>query len=117
MIFATFQAWNMLPPVIVEIITVTQKIAPRSQPSGASPGEIFSKPRRHTHIGPPRGLSGSLVSRNSMDCVTSVSFSAMPTTPTTHIQKTAPGPPSETATATPAMLPRPTVPESAVDRA
>ena len=41
----------------------------------------------------------------------------MPTAPTTHIQKTAPGPPSETATATPAMLPRPTVPESAVDSA
>ena len=63
MILATFQAWNMLPPVMVEIITVTQKIAPSSQPSGASPGEIAAKPRLQTYIGPPRGLSGSLVSR------------------------------------------------------
>ena len=38
----------------------------------------------------------------------------MPIRPATIIQKVAPGPPIETATATPAMLPSPTVPESAV---
>lgn len=37
--------------------------------------------------------------------------------PTTHIQNTAPGPPNSTAIATPAMLPSPTVPDSAVDSA
>jgi hypothetical protein len=49
--------------------------------------------------------------------VTSVNFSAMPTKPTTHIQNTAPGPPRLTAIATPPMLPRPTVPDSAADSA
>ena len=34
----------------------------------------------------------------------------MPTSATTHIQNTAPGPPSMMATATPAMLPAPTRP-------
>ena len=57
------------------------------------------------------------MSRNIIDCVTSVIFRHMPTTPTIHIQKSAPGPPREIAMATPAMLPRPTVAESAVDNA
>jgi hypothetical protein len=51
-----------------------------------------------------------------MESVTSVNLSAMPTNPTTHIQNTAPGPPSATAIATPPMLPRPTVPDSAADK-
>ena len=46
--------------------------------------------------------------------VHSVNFEAMPIRPAMIIQKVAPGPPIPTATATPAMLPRPTVPESAV---
>jgi hypothetical protein len=49
--------------------------------------------------------------------VTSVVFRAMPTKPTTHIQKTAPGPPSAIAIATPPMFPRPTVADSAAERA
>ena len=52
-----------------------------------------------------------------MDWVTSVILRAMPRMPMTHIQKTAPGPPSATATATPAMLPRPTVADSAAESA
>ena len=46
--------------------------------------------------------------------VHSQNLEAMPSRPARIIQKVAPGPPSETATATPAMLPSPTVPESAV---
>ena len=38
----------------------------------------------------------------------------MPTTPDTHSQNTAPGPPMAMAVATPAMLPTPTVDASAV---
>ena len=38
----------------------------------------------------------------------------MPTSPIIHIQKSAPGPPAAMAVATPAMLPVPTVAESAV---
>ena len=44
-------------------------------------------------------------------------LSAMPKKPTTHIQNTAPGPPRLMAMATPPMLPRPTVADSAADRA
>jgi len=39
---------------------------------------------------------------------------AMPSTPVTHIQNRAPGPPIEMAVATPTMLPVPTVAASAV---
>lgn len=46
-----------------------------------------------------------------------MNFSAMPNRPTTHIQNTAPGPPTETATATPAMFPSPTVADRAAQRA
>ena len=70
-----------------------------------------------THIGPPLGSSGLSVRRNSIDRVTSVVLRAMPARPTTHIQNTAPGPPSAMATATPPMLPRPTVAERAAERA
>ena len=49
--------------------------------------------------------------------VHSVYFRAMPKNAVTHIQKRAPGPPMRMASATPAMLPIPTVAESAVVRA
>ncbi len=41
----------------------------------------------------------------------------MPISAVIHIQKIAPGPPSAIAVATPARLPVPTCPESAVERA
>ena len=48
---------------------------------------------------------------------TSENFVAIPRSAATHIQKTAPGPPSAIAPATPAMLPVPTVAASAVQTA
>ena len=44
-------------------------------------------------------------------------FVDIPTTAVTHIQNKAPGPPSDIAAATPAMLPIPTVEASAVESA
>ena len=44
-------------------------------------------------------------------------LSAIAKTAPTHIQNIAPGPPTEIAIATPAMLPRPTVPDNAVAKA
>ena len=44
-------------------------------------------------------------------------FDAIPSTPVTHIQNSAPGPPIPIAVATPTMLPVPTVAASAVVRA
>jgi hypothetical protein len=49
--------------------------------------------------------------------VHSANFELMPRKPAIAIQNAAPGPPTETATATWAMLPTPTVPEMAVARA
>jgi hypothetical protein len=49
--------------------------------------------------------------------VHSTNFVHMPSRPARIIQNVAPGPPTVTATATPAMLPRPTVPETAEESA
>ena len=70
-----------------------------------------------THIGPPLGLSASSIFLCIIESETSLNLIAIPKNPTTHIQNTAPGPPSDIAKATPPMLPRPTVAESAVDKA
>ena len=114
---ATFHAWNMLPPVPEDIITQKENRNASKVPSQPSSGFIFFSARPATHIGPPCGLSGSSVFRYSMDNVTSTNLIDMPSKPTTHIQKMAPGPPSMMASATPLILPRPTVPESAADSA
>ena len=111
----TFQAWNMLPPVDVDTSNITLNTIPIARPS--PPMFLRSSARHATHIGPPCGLSGLSVLRYSIDIVTSVSLIAMPRKPMTHIQKIAPGPPSAMASATPPILPRPTVADSAADRA
>ena len=76
-------------------------------------------------MGPPLtvpshlGASGSVssTSRYFWASVTSVNLVAIPSAAVTHIQNNAPGPPQWMAIATPAMLPIPTVAESAVVRA
>ena len=65
-------------------------------------------------MGPPEMVpAGFLTSRYLTPSVTSVNLVAMPSRPATIIQNVAPAPPMPTATATPAMLPTPTVPETA----
>ena len=59
----TFHAWNMFPPVMVEISKVMQNRPPMKLPTGPSPGAIRPNPLLTTHIGPPCGLSGSSVLR------------------------------------------------------
>jgi hypothetical protein len=57
----TFQAWNMLPPVVVETSSITQKTMPMARPS---PPRFFrSRAFAATHIGPPCGFSGLSVLR------------------------------------------------------
>ena len=107
----------MLPPVTANRISGRQNRPPTQPPARARLGSSSGRPRLATHIVPPCGLSGSCVFRYSIDSVTSKVLIAMPAMPTIHIQNTAPGPPSSTAMATPAMLPRPTVADSAADSA
>ena len=111
----TFQAWNMLPPVDVEISRQLQKTMPIKRPSRGRPRRSIALAA--TYMGPPCGLSRSSVFRYSIASVTSVSLMLMPRKPITHIQNMAPGPPSAMASATPPMLPRPTVADNAADRA
>lgn len=59
----------------------------------------------------------SWISRYFTPSVHSTNFVHMPSTPARIIQNVAPGPPMTTAAPTPAMLPRPTVPDTADDRA
>ena len=65
-------------------------------------------------MGPPDTVPSGRRWRNFTASVHSQNFVAMPSRAATIIHSAAPGPPTVTATATPAMLPNPTVPESAV---
>jgi hypothetical protein len=65
-------------------------------------------------MGPPITVPSGSVPRYFWPSVHSVNFAVMPSRPAQIIQNVAPGPPVDTAMATPAMLPRPTVAESAV---
>lgn len=57
------------------------------------------------------------MTRNFTPRVASAILTLMPTNPATAIQNEAPGPPVAIAMATPAMFPRPTVPDNSVARA
>src|SRR5690606_34240829 len=63
---------------------------------------------------PPEKVTSALSRRYFTPSVHSTNFELMPSRPATIIQKVAPGPPMLMAIATPAMLPSPTVPDSAV---
>ena len=68
-------------------------------------------------MGPPSVVPSALTLRYMTPRVASAIFTLMAKKPKIAIQSAAPGPPAAIATATPAMLPRPTVPESSVARA
>ena len=69
------------------------------------------------YIMPPRVRPSLSVPLYITDSVPSWYFVHMPIRALTHIQKMAPGPPTVSAMATPAMLPRPTVAAMADARA
>ena len=73
--------------------------------------------RRHpcagSASGPPDTVPSAWSSRYFTPRVHSTNFVHIPSSPATIIQKVAPAPPMVTATPTPAMLPSPTVPDTA----
>ena len=71
-------------------------------------------PRSRTYIGPPAIEPFGVVTRYLMASTASAYFVAIPKTPVSQIQRTAPGPPAATAVATPTMFPVPIVAASAV---
>lgn len=82
----------------------------------AVPSQCQCRPRPFliAYIGPPACSPRSSTSRYFTATTTSAYFVAMPTKAVTHIQNSAPGPPTAMAVATPAMLPVPMVADSAV---
>ena len=67
-------------------------------------------------MGPPETVPSGLIFLYLTPNVHSQNFSDIPIKPDNIIQKVAPGPPREIATATPPILPKPTVPDKAVLR-
>src|SRR5574344_185809 len=75
------------------------------------------KPRLSTYIGPPSILPLGVVTLYFTDSNASEYFVDIPNTPVSQHQSTAPGPPIETAVATPIILPVPIVAAKAVAKA
>ena len=65
-------------------------------------------------MGPPEIVPSSLKRRCFTASELSANFKDIPSIAPTNIQNVAPGPPIEIATATPAILPSPNVPDKAV---
>ena len=65
-------------------------------------------------MGPPLTEPSGLARRYFTASVHSANLVLMPSSPAMISHSVAPGPPSEIATATPAMFPIPTVPDTAV---
>ena len=74
----------------------------------------FPKPSIIKYIGPPCKTPALSFPLNMIAKVDVKNFVDIPITALTHIQKTAPGPPIEIATATPAIFPIPMVEDKAV---
>src|SRR5262247_2655312 len=78
------------------------------------PSQRARSPRSSTYIGPPAIVPSGPLTRYFTARTASEYLVAMPKTPVSHIQSTAPGPPALTAVATPTMFPVPMVAASAV---
>ncbi len=90
-------------------ITQRVPIRPNMEKKTAIGFHFRPSPSVIMYMGPPCTSPASSRPLNITASVPSKNLVAMPTTALIHIQKMAPGPPIERATATPAMLPIPTV--------
>jgi len=98
-------AWTVLPiPNEAQAAKTAKSTASHFHPS----------PFSSAYIGPPNMRPSAVFSRYLMASKPSEYLVAMPKTPVSQHQSTAPGPPSEMAVATPTMLPVPIVAASAV---
>ena len=79
-----------------------------------TPSHFMPRPRSRAYIGPPIMRPLALRTRYFMAKSPSAYLVAMPNTPVSQHQSTAPGPPSDMAVATPMMLPVPMVAASEV---
>src|SRR5688572_11580831 len=98
-------AWTMLP---------MPKAATAVRNAKIMPSHFACRPRSSTYMGPPAMVPLAVTIRYFTESTASVYLVAIPNTPVSHIQSTAPGPPAATAVATPTMLPVPMVAANAV---
>src|SRR6266403_1423767 len=85
-------AWTMFPMPNAEMVVRMAKITPT---------HFCFIPLSSTYIGPPAIRPLSVLMRYFTERTASEYFVAMPKTPVSHIQSTAPGPPAAMAEATP----------------
>ena len=97
--------------------TGRQPIKPAKQKKEAKNFHCLPSPSTITYIGPPCISPAESFPLYIIAKVQVKYFVTTPTNALTHIQKTAPGPPTFMAIATPAILPIPTVAAKAVDKA
>ena len=98
-------AWTVLPmPNEASAVNSANSTASHFHPS----------PRSRAYMGPPSMRPSLALTRYLMASSPSLYLVAMPNTPESQHQSTAPGPPRATAVATPTMLPVPMVAASAV---
>ena len=90
------------------------KAATAVSTANTTPSQRIPSPRSSTYMGPPPMSPLGVLIRNFTASTASAYLVAMPKTPVSHIQSTAPGPPAATAVDTPTMLPVPMVAASAV---
>ena len=94
-----------------------QPNTPKKQNAIASGFHFAPSPSTMKYIGPPCTWPWASRPRYITARLHVKNLVAMPTSAQTHIQNSAPGPPVVTATATPPILPMPTVPERALHNA
>ncbi len=82
--------------------------------ANTTPAHFILSPCSRAHMGPPSIVPSDVLTLYLTPSRASEYFVAMPKTPVSHVQRTAPGPPSATAVATPMILPVPIVAANAV---
>ena len=90
------------------------KAARAAKRANSTPSHFILRPRSRANIAPPSIIPCSSLTRYFTAISDSAYFVAMPNTPVSHIQSTAPGPPEAMAVPTPIMLPVPMVEARAV---
>ncbi len=123
---------RMLPDTYCEILNVslsivdmefdcTEQPIPRAammvKTQNRTASHFMPRPRSRAYMGPPSMVPSDVFTRYLTASNPSEYLVAIPKTPLNQHHRTAPGPPSETAVATPMMLPVPMVAARAVARA
>ena len=107
----------MVEMALLWMVQPMPKVARNAKRANSTASHLQPMPRSMAYMGPPSIVPSFVVMRYLIESRPSAYLVAMPNTPVTQHQKTAPGPPIVTAVATPMMLPVPMVAARPVARA